>query len=172
MDMSNIRTLRVMTILCAGSPLASTIHAQMPPFATWQMTAPWNFSGNPSPKWENGVLLAYEYAVPPATLVAFDKTGRLVAKATITVPGASRLWLVQPAAAENGVLAITGAAMDADGAFAPFIAWMSPAGALQRIVRTAPFQPTRVCFDGDGMLWSAGMEFSPDGKREAVHDVC
>jgi len=129
------------------------------------------FGNKPAPKWENGLLLAYEYDFPPPKVFAFDRTGRIVTEAAIRLPDASRVVLHGIAAGPGRVLAVSGSAFTDDGRAAAFIAWIGAEGAVERIVRTSPFAAIRLCFTDDGILWAAGREVTPDFRREPPHDV-
>jgi hypothetical protein len=130
-----------------------------------------SFASKPVPKWENGLLVGYDSDELPARVYAYDRAGRLVTQASITVPDAARLRLFGIAASLKGVLAVSGSAYSAEGAAAAFIAWISPSGVVQRVMRTSPFAAIQLCFSADEVLWVAGREVTPDFKDEAPHDV-
>lgn len=130
-----------------------------------------SFADKPVPKWENGLLVGFDFDAQPARVYAYDRAGRLVTQAAITLPDAARLRLYGVAASRKGVIAVSGSAYSADGAAAAFIAWISPAGAVERVMRTSPFAAIRLCFSPDEVLWAAGREVTPDFKDEAPHDV-
>lgn len=130
-----------------------------------------SLAGRPVPKWENGLLIGYDTDPLPARVFAYDRAGRLVTEAYLRIPGATRLMLRAIAASPSGILAVGGSAYSSEGALAAFIACFGPSGAVQRLVRTSPFAPIRMCFTSDGMLWVAGREATPDFKAEAPHDI-
>lgn len=130
-----------------------------------------DFSGKPSPKWEHGLFISYEYDSGPASVSAYDRSGHEVTRASIAIAGASRIILRAPAASSVGSLAIAGSAWSSDGVGAAFIAWISKQGGVDRVVRTAPFAAGALAFEEDGTLWALGKVVSQDPKVEVPHDV-
>jgi hypothetical protein len=132
-----------------------------------------DFGNKPIPKWENGYLVAFDNDEMPARVFAFSRTGTLVTEAKLSIPGAERVMLTGVAASPSGVLAASGTAQSEGGASAAFIAWISPSGAVQRVVRTSPFAAFWLCFDSNETLWVFGREVGADGhaRTEPQHDV-
>lgn len=130
-----------------------------------------SFGDKPIPKWENGFLVAFDSDQVPATVTAYGRTGRPVTEASIYLPELHGLVLKGTAASPMGVLAVTGSAWTADGRAAAFIAWINPTGAVDRVVRTAPFGAFKLCFSQDETLWAVGRELNPDHRGEPPHDV-
>jgi hypothetical protein len=125
----------------------------------------------PVPKWENGLMLLYQYDVQPPEVSIFNNEGRMLMKASIVVPEAARVWIEGTAASSEGTVVVAGPAMKTDGAVVASITWLTNKGNIERVVRTSPFAARRLCFASDGTLWAVGRERSEDGTTEPPHNI-
>ncbi len=129
------------------------------------------FGGDPVPLWTNGRLLAFERESTASSVFSYDADGNLKTKSVISIPDSIRTILRSPVASGDGRIAVAGSAFSSGNTGASFIVFIQPSGAVERIVRTAPFSSMLLCFGTDGMLWAAGTERSADLKYEQPHNV-
>ena len=123
------------------------------------------------PKWENGLMLLYRHDVQPPEVSIFNNEGRMLMKAPIVIPEASRVWIEGTAVSPEGIVVVAGPAMKTDGATVGAITWLTNKGNIERVVRTSPFAARRLCFASDGTLWAVGRERSEDGTAEPPHNI-
>lgn len=124
---------------------------------------PRDFTGQRLPRFKNGLVLVYDFNL--AKVWAYDRTGKTLLSLSLSVPNTVRMHITDIAAAPDGTVAVSASAFDGDGNGAPVIFWISPAGAVTRIVRLAPFSASRVVFANDGSLWAAGRIYRQEGVR-------
>jgi len=94
----------------------------------------------------------------------FDKNGVELASVRFVIPGAATVQTNSVARRRDGVLALSGNAISADGKAAPFLAILSADGKSQQTVRTDPFYPEAVAIAADGTICTAGWDLR-DGRE-------
>lgn len=146
----------------------AAIAAEQLPAPSEQVSVFTDMNNTNLPKWQNGHLLMW--GLPPlAVLSLFDRGGQLRRKTTITIPAAGELTLFNAAVSPGGSSVVSGMALNWEGTTAAFIAWISPSGEIDRVVRTTPFAPYRLCYADDETLWAFGRLLSdPPGSREEL----
>lgn len=117
---------------------------------------PRDFTGNPVPKFQNGLVLALEVDRP--RVLAFDRNGKTRLDTVLEIPGAVQIRAHDLAAAPDGTIAVAAGANDA-GRLVGVICWMNAGGGIARVVRIANFGVARVAFAPDGHLWAAGRAY-------------
>ena len=132
----------------------------------------------PIPKWSSGLLFSLrsltEGVDQRPNLVAYRTDGSAVARVRVWFPDTFRLWLHDAAASQEGdVLAAVGVAQSVRGEFAGFLAFMSPAGAISRVIRTTPFEGYAMTFAPDRTIWVLGLQTGTDRslRRAPEHKV-
>lgn len=127
-----------------------------------------SFHDKQLPRWENGHLLAWGF--PPGPVAwSFNREGKLHRQTTIAIPHVSEIQVGNSAISRNGFGAVSGGATG----WGAFLAWISPTGAVERVVRTTPFANYRLAYADDDTLWVLGRLLAdPPGSREELpHDV-
>jgi len=145
--------------------------AAEPPKAgrAWALSIPQSFADKPGPRFDKGLFLAYDVDSP--LISAWDRSGRLVTQARLSIPSADQVLIRDVAAVPDGGMVVAGSAMNIGGQKASFIAWLSPAGTVERVVRTYPFYPARVCVSTDESVWAAGQEVDESHREVENHPV-
>lgn len=124
---------------------------------------PRDFTGRRLPLSQNGFVLAYDF--DRAVVWSFDRNGKQLMQVQLTVPDSPTIRIRNIGAAPDGTVAVTASASDNQGHIAPVIFWITPSGAIARIVRTSPFSASRLAFASDGSLWAAGRVYNFDGAH-------
>ena len=124
------------------------------------VSIPRDFTAQPLPRFGNGFVLAYDFHM--AKVWEYDHTGKTLFALSLSTPDATDIHITDMAAAADGTVAVSASVLDGDGRD-PVIFWITPAGAVARIVRTAPFSASRVVFSSDGSLWAAGRTYRRQG---------
>jgi hypothetical protein len=117
------------------------------------------------PTWAHGYLAQLSEVDFPLDLAVYDRSGKQVSQAHISIPGATQMWLVAAAPTSGGGAIVSGhAAIDPGITF--FLAETSVSGGVVSAVRTETFLATRICKASDGTVWTLGR----DGKKESAHE--
>ncbi len=116
-------------------------------------------------KWRNGAFLYMDEASVPI-FYTLDREGRLLSSATLEIPGASQVWGYHFDRGADGSVVFAGGVYSAYGQAAPLIAWISPDGHTERVIRTAPYFPHMISIAPDGTVWTVGCEMI-DHKPDA-----
>jgi len=148
-----------------GTPRLSPVSHRTLPLGTLEHA--------PIPKWTSGLLFSLrslsEAADQRPNLVAYRTDGSVVARVRVWFPDTFRLWLNDAAASREGdVLAAVGVAQSVSGEFAGFLALMSPAGAISRVIRTEPFEGSAMTFAPDRTIWVLGLQTGADRSLRRV----
>jgi len=120
--------------------------------------------------WSGGALLAVEdrFSRGPVFWV-IDRDGRETSRFTFTTPGEGfiKLYANFMARGLDGSLAVIGTVdpYPHDSRGATFLAWVSPDGQEQTLVRLTPFFPDAVTMASDGTIWVAGHETWEMGEQ-------
>lgn len=119
--------------------------------------------------WSGGALLVVQdrfSGAPVFRLIGRD--GREISQFTFTIPGASFINLYDNSVARglDGSLAVIGTAYTNDSRGASFLAWVSPEGGEQTVIRLSPFFPHAVTVASDGTIWVTGHETKWIGPRD------
>jgi hypothetical protein len=127
-------------------------------------------AGQSLPTFQNGFLLVRDRAT--ATTFVWSRTGERIGEVNLTIPGVSKVNIVDVAAAANGRLAIAASATDIDGRVVSIIAWVTEDRKLDKVVRVSPFAARHVAFAKDGVLWAAGrvhdMQFEDLARSDVI----
>jgi hypothetical protein len=154
-------------IICFLAATAHTQAARIVPEATPEFQVENELHDKPVPKVENGYLLVLdpipEYA---PKLSVFGPAGAKIFATQLALEGAVHVVIRDTAASAKGVFAITGGALERDGAGFNFIAYLDSHGAVTRVIRLQDFVGRRLCFTDDGRLWLAGAAPTYPGHQE------
>ena len=110
-------------------------------------------------KWSHGALLyvdARSHSAP--SFYTLDREGRLISSTTLNIPDATLISTGDFDRAPDGTIIFTGESYSSDGRGTPFIAWISPTGQTERVIRTDPYHPYTVAVALDGTVWTMGCE--------------
>jgi len=111
--------------------------------------------------WSGGALVFVQdrYSAAPIFRI-LDRNGTQVSDFRFSIPGAALINIYDNSVARgsDGALAIVGTAYSDDSRGGMFVAWVSPDGQQQTIIRTSPFLPHAVTLASDGTIWVAGQE--------------
>lgn len=111
--------------------------------------------------WSGGALLIVQYRFSDSPVFSsFDREGKLISQFTFTIPEARVNTVFDRSFARgfDGSVAIVGSAYTADSRGTSYLAWVSPDGMNQNIVRLSPFHAWAVTVAADGAIWVAGDE--------------
>ncbi len=139
---------------------------------TWEVAIPHGFAGQPKPKFDRGLFLVRDVDFSLMSVYRSSgepvksPSGELLRWSRFSLPDASQTSIADIAVSPAGALVLAGGARNADGQVANFLAWLSAAGAVERIVRTSPFLPLRICVTEDGSVWAAGRELDAERQKE------
>jgi hypothetical protein len=115
--------------------------------------------GQRIPQWGgNALVVAAGPSTEPNAFLAYDRKGAVVFNVSFSIPGADHTYVYQWARGASGAFGLCGSSYMNDGRGAPFIAWISPDGSSQRVIRTDPYTPTLIAVAPDGTLWTVGYE--------------
>lgn len=110
-------------------------------------------------RWSNNALLTFHRydKGQNQTIFAYDQNGALIREATMALPDATQIAIVDATRDSSGLLFVGGGAQDASGRVAHFIAQFNDAGRVSKVVRTTPFMPRLLCAArNDGTIWAYG----------------
>ena len=117
------------------------------------------------PTWAYGYLAQLSEEGFPLDLAVYDRSGKQVSQAHISIPGATRMWLVAAAPTSGGGAIVSGhAAIDPEITY--FLAETSTSGGVVSTLRTETFLATRMCKASDGTVWTLGR----DSEKESEHE--
>jgi len=117
--------------------------------------------------WSGGALLVVQDRLSGAPVFrVFERNGREISQFTFAIPGASHINVYAFARGLDGSLAVGGTAYTNDSRGATFLAWVSPEGGEQTVIRLPPFFPVPVTVALDGTIWVAGHETKWTGPRD------
>jgi hypothetical protein len=153
---TSLAALITVTLIIPARPFAQ---GRIVPSTHLQLGA--NFLGKPIPIWQNGVAVAFDVAVP-MMVHRYTRQGALARSTPLVFPGAPYVVIRDATVSSNGRIAVCGTARDEGGSGATFIAWIDTTGAVEYVVRPAPFSASRVVFDDQGRLWAFGRELPLD----------
>ncbi len=111
--------------------------------------------------WSGGALLFVQNRFSGAPIFRIlDRNGTQVSEFRFSIPGAALINIYDNSVARgsDGALAIVGTAYSDNSRGSMFVAWVSPDGKQQTIMRTSPFFPAAVTVASDGTIWVAGHE--------------
>jgi len=117
------------------------------------------------PTWAHGYFARLSEGDFPAGLAVYDRSGKQVSQAYISIPGGTQLWLVGAAPTSDGGAIASGQVAIDDGT-TYFLAETSTSGGVVSTLRTETFVATRMCKASDGTVWTLGR----DPKKESEHD--
>jgi hypothetical protein len=124
-----------------------------------QLQVPYTFDHSRFALWSGGEFLLVEdrHSSFP-TIHILDPKGAEISTFTFSIPGAGpiNLWDNSVARGSDGSLALIGTTYFNDSTGVMFVAWVSPDGKEQTIIRTTPFYPRAVTVASDGTIWVAG----------------
>jgi hypothetical protein len=164
----NYMNRSMFSLLLAAATLIATsaASAQRHAVPTKRITISRNFAGKPIPKWQNGFWAAYDHDQLPVMIYLFDQAGKQILMTELSFPTVIQIRIWDMTVSTTGELAVSGSSMSSTGAAVAFVAWFSPTGKVERIIRTSPFSPLRICMASDGTVWGAGREITPGSRRE------
>jgi hypothetical protein len=117
----------------------------------------YDFSGQRSPRWSGGSLLAIDEASASNPIVrVFGLDGREISDLTLTIPQASAVTVMGVARGETGLVVACGVAFDAQGRRSPFPALFPPNSAQEKIVALGDYYPALATVASDGSVWLSG----------------
>jgi hypothetical protein len=117
------------------------------------------------PTWAYGYLAQLSEEGFPLDLAVYDRSGKQVSQAHISIPGATQMWLVAAAPTSGGGAIVSGhAAIDPEITY--FLAETSTSGGVVSTLRTETFLATRMCKASDGTVWTLGR----DSEKESEHE--
>jgi hypothetical protein len=132
------------------------------------VTFPVALENKRSPVWGGNALVVAEGSVgEPDLFQAYDLQGALVFNARFSIPGALRTFVRSYARGSDGTLALSGSAYGNGGGGAPFIAWITPDGNSQQVVRTEPYTPNLIAVAPDGTFWTVGRELNSNSSEKS-----
>jgi hypothetical protein len=117
----------------------------------------------------NALVVAQGPLTDPVAFAAFDRSGATVFSAALSVPGAASNGVRSWARAADGVVAVCGLSLAKDGRGAPFIAWFSPDGDSEHIIRTEPYLANLIAFAPDGTIWTVGHDLNAHLSEKGVN---
>jgi len=108
--------------------------------------------------WSGGSLLAVDRNLGPSPMIhVFNAEGR-DSPVAFSIADATWINIQHLAHADDGTLAATGFATDAEGRRAGFVSWIAPDHQSATTIRTGWYYPKSVAFAPDGTLWLSGGE--------------
>lgn len=118
------------------------------------------------PTWSGNALLSIEGNLSASPRIwVFDGEGRQLAQIVVNISNANSVEVRAAAHGLDGMTGLCGAANDAEGHRAGFIALASADGALKSVIRTEPYSPTAIAIAPDGSIWTKGVEYLPIERK-------
>jgi len=117
------------------------------------------------PTWAQGYFARLSEGDFPSDLAVYDRSGKQVSQAHISIPGATELCLVA-AAPTSGGGAIASGHVAIDDRTTNFLAETSVSGGVISVLHTQTFLATRMCTANDNTVWTLGR----DGQKESAHE--
>ena len=117
------------------------------------------------PTWAYGYLAQLAEEGFPLDVAVYDRQGKRVSEAHISIPDATQMWLVAAAPTMDGGAIVSGHAA-IDPGITYFLAETSASGGVVSVFRTETFIPARVCKASDGTIWTLGR----DPQKESAQD--
>lgn len=122
-------------------------------------TVQYDLGGVRMPEWTGGALLTVlSNQTPAPAVLSFDAQGVSLPTLILTVPGAETVDVDDVARGLDGSTVACGSAYDHSGRGSGFLAIFGPRGEKLRIVRLAPYFPSRITVANDGTIWTVGLE--------------
>jgi hypothetical protein len=117
------------------------------------------------PTWAHGYFARLSEGDFPAGLAVYDRSGKQVSQAYISIPGGTQLWLVGAVPRSDGGAIASGQVAIDDGT-TYFLAETSVSGGVVSELHTETFLATRMCTASDGTVWTLGR----DPEKESAHE--
>jgi len=114
---------------------------------------------------ENGFIAVFDLNDSPRVLV-YGRTGLLERAHDLALPDTLRFSPNDVSVSANGLVAVAGSAVSAEGAVASVIFLFQKPGPPTRVIRTNPFDPIRIALSRDGHLWVFGRDPQAEKRRE------
>ena len=124
--------------------------------------------------WSGGAYLMIDDSPSAAPVfTAIDRNGKQALRYVFTIPGANHIDVINGRFARgfDGSLALAGSAFTDDSRGSQFVAWVSPDGQRQTVIRTPGFSPFGVALASDGTIWVAGMEVQNAKEVNPNHNM-
>jgi hypothetical protein len=166
------------TSLTFASPNYRTTHALSPKLSNSEpgaghLSEPYRIAWFPAsvwfdarwPTWAQGYFARLSEGDFPSDLAVYDRSGKQVSQAHISIPGATELWLVA-AAPTSGGGAIASGHVAIDDRTTYFLAETSVSGGVVSSLHTETFLATRMCTASDDTVWTLGR----DSEKESEHE--
>lgn len=126
-------------------------------------------TGKPIPRFSNGYTIFYDR--DQQAIVVYDSAGVIRTQSTLSLPDAIKIVINDVSANRQGTIAVSATAVGRDDHSAFVVVWIKADGQIERVVRTNPFAPRKIAFDGRGHLWAFGV-LQDDQRRPVVeHDT-
>jgi hypothetical protein len=117
------------------------------------------------PTWEHGYFARLSEGDFPSDLVVYDRSGKPVSQAHVSIPGSTELWLVAASPTSDGGAIASGLVAIDDGSTF-FLAETSVSGGVVSELHTETFLATRMCTASDSTVWTLGR----DSEKESEHE--
>ncbi|HEY2461066.1 MAG TPA: hypothetical protein VGI16_09665 [Candidatus Acidoferrum sp.] len=147
----------------AGQPVAASELT-----LTGSITMPFTIGPDTVAVWSGGSLVFVQgrFSSGPIFRI-FDRRGSEISQFRFSIPGALLINIYDNSIARgsDGSLAIAGTAYSDNSRGTMFVAWVSPDGQQQTIIRTAPFFPAAITVAMDGTIWVAGHETKQEKEQ-------
>jgi len=109
------------------------------------------------PKWSNGAVVDVQNDNSSNPLIwVLDRQGQR--NVSFTIADAKSIAIYDWDRGLEGMIALSGSAVDREGRASSFIAWISPDGTISQIVQTSSYRPRGLAFAPDGTIWTYGTE--------------
>lgn len=152
--------ITVFTVLSANLPATSISWRGNPAHLNYDL------ANLPLPNWSGGALVVLEGDITATPVFRlFDRQGQQMEMVPLFIPGARFIAVRGFSRGATGTIAACGAAFDGEGRGAPFLAIITQQ--QTHVVRTTPYQPSRVAVAADGTVWTVGIEPRELGTNEA-----
>jgi hypothetical protein len=119
--------------------------------------------------WSGGALVFVQDRFSSAPIFRIvDRDGSELSRFDFRMLGAGRINIYDNSVARglDGALTIVGTADFDDSQGGMFVAWVSPDGRRQTVMRTYPFLPAAVTVASDGTIWVVGHETDAHGNLD------
>jgi len=117
------------------------------------------------PTWAPGYFARLSGGDFPSNLEVYDRSGKQVSQAHISIPGATELRLVAVAPTSVGG-AIASGQVAIDDRTTYFLAETSASGGVVSALHTETFLATRMCIASDDTVWTLGRDSEKESERE------